>query len=239
MKHSDDGATVPVTATHLARMLQFGDSTLPIGSFSFSNGLESAIQKRVVTDTSTLLDFTRTAMEQAARGDGIGLVCAHRAALAGDIDEVVRIDVQVHARKLSGETRAMSVRMGKKFAELGAHVTGLAQLLDWRDRVIAGETPGCYPVALAVNFAAQGLSARDAFIVHQYGVASTMLGAALRLMRISHMDTQQMLYTLGADVDAAYAIATESGLDDMAGFAPLTEILAAIHVKSHVRLFMN
>jgi urease accessory protein len=129
--------------------------------------------------------------------------------------------------------------MGKKFAELGAHVTGSAQLLDWRERVMTGETPGCYPVALAVNFAAQGLSARDAFNVHQYGVASTMLGAALRLMRISHMDTQQMLYKLGADVDAAYAIATESGLDDMAGFAPLTEILAAIHVKAHVRLFMN
>jgi urease accessory protein len=239
MIHSDDGATVPVTATHLARMLQFGDSTLPIGSFSFSNGLESAIQKRVVTDTETLLDFTRTAVEQAARGDGIGLVCAHRAALAGDIEEVVRIDLRVHARKLSGETRAMSVRMGKKFAELGAHVTGSAQLLDWRDRVIAGETPGCYPVALAVNFAAQGLSARDAFIVHQYGVASAMLGAALRLMRISHMDTQQMLYTLGADVDAAYAVATEAGLDDMAGFAPLAEILAAVHVRSHVRLFMN
>ena len=239
MKYRDDGATVSVTATHLARMLQFGDSTLPIGGFSFSNGLESAIQKRVVTDTATLLEFTRTAVEQAARGDGIGLVCAHRAALAGDIDEVVRIDLRVHARKLSGETRAMSVRMGKKFAELGAHVTGSAQLLDWRERVMTGETPGCYPVALAVNFAAQGLSARDAFNVHQYGVASTMLGAALRLMRISHMDTQQMLYKLGADVDAAYAIATESGLDDMAGFAPLTEILAAIHVKSHVRLFMN
>jgi len=239
MKDPDAGAPVSVTATYLARMLQFGDSTLPIGGFSFSNGLESAIQKRVVTDTTTLLDFTRTAVEQAARGDGIGLVCAHRAALAGDIEEVVRIDLRVHARKLSGETRAMSVRMGKKFAELGAHVTGSPQLLDWRERVMANATPGCYPVALAVNFAAQGLSARDAFMVHQYGVASTMLGAALRLMRISHMDTQKMLYKLGADVEAAYQQAANAGLDDMAGFAPVTDILAAIHVKAHVRLFMN
>jgi urease accessory protein len=239
MKYHDDGATVPATATHLARMLQFGDSTFPIGSFSFSNGLESAIQKRVVTDAATLLAFTRTAVEQASRGDGVGLICAHRAALAGDIREVIRIDVRVHARKLSSETRAMSVRMGKKFAEMGAHVTGTAQLLDWRDRVVAGDTPGCYPVALAVNFAAQGLPARDAYTVHQYGVAATILGAALRLMRISHMDTQQMLYKLGTDVDAAYDIAAQTDLDDMAGFAPLAEILAAVHVKSHVRLFMN
>ena len=234
-----DGAAPPLTATQLARMLQFGDSMFPIGGFSFSGGLESAIQKRVVTDTSSLLAFTRTAVEQANRGDAIGLVCAHRAALAGDVDELVRIDARVHARKLSSETRAMSVRMGRKFAEMGAQVTGSARLTDWRERVVSGATPGCYPVALAVNFAAQGLSARDAFVVHQYGVAATILGAALRLMRISHVDTQQMLYALNADVDAAYAIAAEAGLDDMAGFAPLAEILAAVHVKAHVRLFMN
>jgi len=220
-------------------MLQFGDSVFPIGGFAFSGGLESAIQKGVVKDGATLLAFTRTAVEQASRGDGIGLVCAHRAASAGDIEEVVRIDARVYARKLSGETRTMSVRMGRKFTELGAHVTDSPALLDWRERVIAGTTLGCYPVALAVNFAAQGLSARDAFVVHQYGVASTILGAALRLMRISHMDTQPMLYTLNADVDSAYATAAAASLDDMAGFAPLAEILAAVHVKAHVRLFMN
>jgi urease accessory protein len=236
---SDDGAALPVTATHLARMLQFGDSVFPIGGFAFSGGLESAIQKRVVSDPTTLLAFARTAVEQASRGDGIGLICAHRAARAGDVDEVVRIDALIYARKLSGETRTMSVRMGRKFTEMGAYVTDAPELRDWRERVIAATTPGCYPVALAVNFATQGLSARDAFVVHQYGVASTILGAALRLMRVSHIDTQQMLYALNADVDAAYAIAAAADLADMAGFAPLAEILAAVHVKAHVRLFMN
>jgi len=40
-------------------------------------------------------------------------------------------------------------------------------------------------------------------------------------------------------VDTPYAIAAGASLDDMAGFAPLAEILAAVHVKAHVRLFMN
>ena len=239
MRAADDGAAPPVTAVHLARLLQFGDSVLPIGGFSFSGGLESAIQQRVVTDAATLLAYARTAVEQANRGDGIGLVCAHRAALAGDVEELARIDAMVYARKLSGETRSMSVRMGKKFTELAAHVTRAPQFEAWRARVEAGATPGCYPVALAVNFAAQGLTARDAFVVHQYGVTSTILGAALRLMRIGHMETQQMLYTLNADAEAAYRRAAASGLADMAGFAPLAEILAAVHVKAHVRLFMN
>jgi len=226
-----------MTAT--ARLLQFGESMLPIGGFAFSGGLESAVQKGIVTDAATLEAFARTAVEQAAMGDGIAVVWAHRAAAVGDVDELMRIDERVYARKLSSETRTMSVRMGKKFAELGADVTGAPLLATWRDRVGAGRTPGCYPVTLALNFAAQGLAERDAFVVHHYGVASMILSAALRLMKIGHVDTQRMLYRLNADADAAYDEAARTRLEDMAGFAPLTEILAAAHVKAHVRLFMN
>ncbi len=239
MKPRDDGAASPVAAVQIARILQFGDSLFPVGGFAFSGGLESAVQQRVVTDAATLLAFARTAMEQGSRGDGIGLVCAHRAAAAGDVDALRRIDARVYARKLSDETRTMTVRMGRKFTELAAQVTGAPLVAAWHEQVACGATPGCYPVALAVDFAAQGLAARDAFVVHQYGVAAMILSAALRLMRIGHVETQRMLYALNADVDAAWADAEGAALDDMAGFAPLAEILAAVHVKAHVRLFMN
>ena len=223
----------------LARMLQFGDSMFPIGGFAFSGGLESAVQKGVVTDAATLLAFARTAVDQANRGDGIALLVAHRAVHAGDMAELIRIDQLIFARKLSDEARTMSTRMGKKFTEMGAQVIGSPLLLAWRERIETGKTPGCYPVALAVNFAAQGLSELDAFVVHQYGVASVILSAALRLMRISHVETQRMLYFLNADVDGAYRTAAAANLDAMAGFAPMADILAAVHVKAHVRLFMN
>ena len=239
MTARDDAPAAPGSVTNPARLLQFGDSMFPIGSFAFSGGLESAIQKRVVTDAETLHAYARTALEQAAMGDGIALVGAHRAAAAGDLDEVARIDERVYARKLSSETRKMTVRMGKKFAEMGAEVIGVPLLKTWLERIGAGATPGCYPVSLAVNFAVQGLPARDAFVAHQYGVAAMILSAALRLMKISHVDTQRILYRLDAGADAAYEAAAAARLDDMAGFAPLTEVLAAVHVKSHVRLFMN
>ena len=232
-----DGA--PDSAAFLARMLQFGDSMFPIGGFSFSCGLESAIQEGVVVDAATLKAFTRTALEQAARGDGIALVAAHRAAAAGDLDALIRIDEQVHARKLSDEIRTMSVRMGKKFTEMGVRVIGAPLLCTWRDCIETSATPGCYPVALAANFAVQGLSAREAFVVHQYGMAATILGAALRLMKISHVDTHKILYELNGGAEAAYERAAAARLSDMSGYAPLTEILAAVHAKAHVRLFMN
>ncbi len=133
----------------------------------------------------------------------------------------------------------MSTRMGRKFTEIGVEVIGAPLIRSWLVRIAEGATPGCYPVALAVNFAAQGLSARAAFLVHHYGLATAILGAALRLMRLSHVDTQAMLYDLNAGVDAAYEIAAAARLSDMAGFAPLSDILAAVHTKAHVRLFMN
>jgi urease accessory protein len=235
----DDCVEEPTGAAYLSRMLQFGDSVFPIGGFSFSTGLESAIQKGVVADATTLRAFTRTAVEQAARGDGIALVAAHGAAAVGDVDALIRIDAQVYARKLSDETRIMSVRMGKKFTEMGVEVIGAPLLAKWRDCIGTSIAPGCYPVALAINFAVQHLTARQAFVVHQNGVAATILGAALRLMRVSHVETQRILYELSGLVEAAYTKAAASHLSDMAGYAPLTEILAAVHNKAHVRLFMN
>jgi len=234
----------PDTANKVARLLQFGDSMFPIGGFSFSCGLESAVQTGVVHDRATLHEFAHTALDQAARGDGIALVAAHRAATAGDVEALIAIDAQVFARKPSDETRLMSTRMGRKFTEIGVEVVGTALLKTcllrtWLDRIAVGATPGTYPIALAINFAAQGLSARDAFVVHQYGVATAILGAALRLMRVSHVDTQAMLYDLNARVEAAYETAAAARLSDMAGFAPLADILAAVHTKAHVRLFMN
>ena len=237
--NSDEDSQAAVTAGRLARLLQFGDSMFPVGGFAFSGGLESAIQKRVVIDACTLLDFTRTATAQAAAGDGIAIIHAHRAARARDLDEVASIDQRVFARKLSSESRAMSVRMGRKAAELAAQVTGAPLAAAWRDRIESGATPGCYPLSLAVNFAAQDLPARDAFVAHHYGVAVTILSAALRLMKIDHVETQNMLYLLSDGMDDAYARAAAASLKAMASFAPMTEILAAVHVKAHVRLFMN
>src|SRR6266436_5002684 len=103
----------------LARLLQFGDSMFPIGGFSFSCGLESAVQTGVVNDRATLHAFARTALEQAARGDGIALVAAHRAAAIHDIEALIAMDRRVFARKPSDETRTMSTRMGRKLTEIG------------------------------------------------------------------------------------------------------------------------
>jgi urease accessory protein len=226
-------------ALRAMRLLQFGDSMLPVGAFAFSNGVESAVQEGVVRDAATLKEFVATALEQAASCDGIALLVAHRAARADDIDSVIVADRAILVRKLNEEGRTMALRMGRKLAELAAHVAALPFLMRWRSVVETDAARGTYPATLGVVGAALGLDECEVFTTHQYGVATMMVSAALRLMRLSHLDGQALIFALNAGVDAAYEDASRASLDDMATFAPMADILAAAHVKAHVRLFMS
>ena len=223
----------------MMRVLQFGDSLLPIGSFSFSNALESAVQEGVVRDAATLGEFVLTSAHRAATSDGIALLEAHRAVRERDIDRIVRADRAVFERKLGEETRTMTVRMGRKLAEVSTAALQ-APLLDlWLGRVRDGAAPGTHPVGLGVLFAELGSPETDAFAVHQYGVAMTTLSAALRLMRIDHRQAQTILAAVNETATSDYAAVRRASLSDMASFTPMADILAAIHVRSHIRMFMN
>jgi urease accessory protein len=221
------------------RLLQFGDSLLPVGSFSFSNALETAVQEGVVGDAATLREFVRTSTRRAATSDGIALLHAHRAARAGDLDWITHADHAVLSRKLGEEMRTMTARMGRKLAEVAETTAQVPMLGRWLTRVRAGGTPGTYPVGLGVLIAELGSPEEDAFAIHQYGVAMTILSAALRLLRIDHRQAQAILYAVDSDVESDYDGVRSAALDDMASFAPMADILAAIHVRSNVRLFMS
>ncbi|MEP6934776.1 MAG: urease accessory protein UreF [Nitrospirota bacterium] len=221
------------------RILQFGDSVLPVGAFSFSNGLESAIQHRLVHDRETLRQFVMTAIHQSASADAIALLAAHRAACAQDMAGVLRADTALFNRKLNEEMRTMTVRMGKKLGEISNHLVHGPLLRDWLGHVERKETPGVYPVGLGLLFAGLGLHEQDAFAVHQYGTASMILSASLRLMKIHHFDAQTILFEVNMSAEAEYARVSRATLDEMATFSPSLDIMAAAHVKAHIRMFMN
>jgi urease accessory protein len=201
--------------------------------------LESAVQQDVVRDKAALSEFVLAASRRAATTDGIALLAAHRAALTSDLEQVNAADRAVENRKLSEEARTMSVRMGRKLAELGTLIVSAPMLGRWLTEVLHHRAPGTYPAALAVLFADLGSPEADAFAVHQYGVAMTTLSAALRLMRIEPGDVQAILRHVNAQTPEQYAAASAASLADMAGFAPMADVLAAMHVRAHVRMFMN
>ena len=240
---SQGASTGSASLQYWMHALQFGDSTLPTGAFTFSHGLESAIERGIVTNAATLHSSVKTAVEQAATGDGVALLHAWRAAKAGNLAGLLEADRYVYNRKLNEETRSMTVRTGKKLIELADKVIGANRdaplLSQWRAKVISGETHGCYPVCLALIFAVLDIPEDGCFMVHQYGVAMAILSAALRMVKVDHVDTQTILFKLNQNIEEEYRLAATRKLRDMANFSPVVDMLAAIHVKAHVRLFMN
>ena len=221
------------------RLLQFTDSQFPVGTFSFSNGLETASFEGIVKDAKTLKEFARSQSHQAAYSDGVACIHSYRAYKAGDYGKCKEIDRYLYAFKMNDEARLMATRMGKKLAELGVRLYSDNFVKEWLKEINDGETPGMYPVAQGIMFAIAGLSEKDLFCSHQYGVINMVLGAALRCVKVSHYDTQLILESLSEDIERLYQEASKMELKDMNAFYPELDILASLHEKGNMRMFMN
>jgi len=226
-------------AAAVLRLLEFTDSAFPVGTFSFSSGLETASFLGLVHDVASLEEYTRDVALQAAFTDGVAALHAHRSRLREDYGGILEADMQTMLCKMNYEARLMSCRMGKKLAELSEHVFSDSFMARWKEDIVQGRSAGTYPVAQGLIFASCGISELELFCSHQYGAASMVLSAALRLVRVSHYDTQRILFRMADDMDALYERVRGYGLEDMNTFAPQIDILASLHEKGAQRMFMN
>ena len=221
------------------RLAQLTDSALPVGAFSFSNGLETAAQTGLVHDAATLEEYVRDIVRQTARTDGIAALHAYRSRLREDYDGIVEADRALMLCKMNTEARQMLRRMGRKLAELATLLVDDAAMSRWLDDAKRGAVEGSYPVAQGILFAACGIAERGLVASHCYGSANMVLSAALRCVRVSHYDTQRILYRLSGQADAIYDEISDMEIDEMHAFAPQADILASMHEKGMSRMFMN
>lgn len=231
--------STPTDFTSVMHLLQFTDSTFPVGTFSFSNGLETAAYENIVTDAATLREFVEAVALQAAFTDGIAALHAHRAYLAGDYEAAAEADRALFRFKMNAEARLMLQRMGKKLAELASHLFESELISRWLEDIRTEAVPGTFPVGQGMAYAAAGVSERDLFCAHQYGVINMVLSAALRIVRVSHYDTQKILFDLAAQAEKHYEQAAKMELKDMNAFVPQLDIIASLHEKGNMRMFMN
>lgn len=216
------------------------DSAFPVGTFSFSNGLETASHIGLVRDGATLEEYASSAARQAAFSDGVAALMAWRAANDGDYGRIVDVDRGIILFKMNDEARMMLCRMGKKMAELSERLFADGSLMGrWLADIRASVTPGTYPVAQGIAFALAGLGEEELFASHQYGVINMILSAALRCVRVSHYDTQRILLRLSEHTPEHYARARIMTFDDMNSFVPEMDIMASMHEKGNMRMFMN
>lgn len=226
-------------ATTVMRLLEFTDSAFPVGTFSFSNGLETAAEQGLVHDAATLEEYTRDIARQAAFTDGVAALHAYRGYGLGRYEGILAADRQAILCKMNAEARLMTRRMGRKLAELADRIFPDPTVGRWLGDIAGDRTPGTYPAAQGIVFAACGISERDLFCSHQYGAVNMVVSAALRCVRVSHYDTQRILFRAAGMAGDLYAQASEMELDDMYAFVPQIDILASLHEKGTQRMFMN
>lgn len=223
----------------LFHLLQFTDSQFPVGTFSFSNGLETAGFEKMVTDADSLRAFVESQGMQAAFTDGVAAIHAHRAYLADNYEEVASADRLLIMCKMNAESRLMLQRMGKKLAELSSSLFDSRLISRWLEDINTSKVPGTYPVGQGMAYAAAGVDEKQLFCAHQYGVINMVLSAALRCVRVSHYDTQKILFDLASRVEDHYEQSSKMKLEDMNAFFPELDVLASLHEKGNMRMFMN
>lgn len=223
----------------LMHLLQFSDSAFPVGAFSFSNGLETASFEKIVYDADSLEQYTRTALHQTIYCDAIAALIALRAAGQQDYTTLLKADQQVILCKMNAETRLMLTRMGKKMAEICTQITPGTLMTQWLEDIRREQTPGTYPLAQAIWFQQNDLTGKDLFASIVYGAVNMILNAALRCVKVSHYETQKILHRLCKTAAKDYEAVKEMEFEDMQTFAPEMDIIASLHEKGKMRMFMN
>ena len=186
-------ATVSET---LFRLIAFSDSAFPIGGFSFSCGLETAAFEGLVYDEASLEAYVRTMTRMAATSDGVAALVAHRAVEQEAWSQVLEADQAVWISKTGEEAQRMTRRVGRKLLDLMRVILPSPTIEQWEELVSQEQTPCTMPISQAVLFAAAGIDREALFSSLQYGMANMILQAALRTIRISHLEAQQILYRL-------------------------------------------
>lgn len=224
---------------NIAQLLQFTDSACPIGSFAFSCGLESAVAHNIVHDAGTLKEYAYATAMQAAFCDGIVAIQAHRATLKNDYQGITIADHSLIMAKMNDEARTMLTRMGRKFVELGNTLLPGTILNNFLADIKNGITPGTFPVAQGAVFALMNIPEKELFVAHQYGVINMILNAALRCVKVSHLDTQKVLFELMKETSTLFNEIKDYNLEEINAFYPELDLMASIHEKGQHRMFMN
>jgi urease accessory protein len=235
--------TVLENVTTFLAMLQLADSFFPTGAYAHSLGLEAMVRRGLVRNASDLAEVLAGQLEwSVVPSDGVALLNAHRIARSGgegNLVEIVAIDRQLHAMKLARELRNASTQVGRRiltetkaFAPAGCHQAYAAL-------VVAGESPGCSAVALAVTTAGLGIPADLALGAFCHGYLVGVLGAAMRLLPLSHAQIQGIHHELQPLVARLAIDVADRHWTDMTTFAPELDLAAIAHEGDDVRMFAS
>lgn len=221
----------------LTRLLQLASPALPVGAFSYSQGLEWAIEEGTVHDEATTLAWIGDLLEHnLGRFEAPLLARLIEAWQGGDIETVRRLNELHLASRESAELRAETLQMGYSLVRL------LRELGDFpADNLAAldalGETS--FPAAWSAAAAAWEIPAEEALTAYLWSWAENQTMGALKAAPLGQSAGQRILLALGARVAAIAQRALTLDAEAWSNLAPGFAIASCRHETQYSRLFRS
>jgi urease accessory protein len=222
----------------LLRLMWLASPALPVGGFSYSEGLEAAVEAGRVTNEAQAGDWLVDQLHLAlARADAPAAAQAVLAWQAHDLPRATALNDWVLATRETAELRLQAEQMGRSLVEW---LRNGAQADDPRVPVCAALAPApTWPVAFALAATLAGADARDALLAFAFGWAENMVQAAMKAVPLGQAAAQRMLERLADAIPGAVDEALARSDDARQAFTPMLAILSAQHETQYSRLFRS
>ncbi len=214
----------------LARLLQLASPTLPVGAYSYSGGLEAAIEDGTVHDAASAQQWIGEVLEfSLARMEAPLLLAFMAACSSKDLSKLKELNETFLASRESAELRAETVQMGYSLNRLLADL-GLGE--------VPVDEPS-FPAAYAFAAEHWNVESEAALQAYLWAWIENQVMAALKAVPLGQTDGQRMLLALGERIEGLVKRAAQTKDQDMQNFAPGLALRSSRHETQYSRLFRS
>jgi urease accessory protein len=223
-------------AAALYRLMTWLSPAFPVGAFSWSSGIEWAVEAGDIVDVTTLQDWLSSMLEGPGFCDGVFLAHAHRTA-AGSDDAMLREVAELAAAFAPSRERHLeTAAQGRAFIEIvrGAwNCDGLDHLIAACDGTIV------YPVAVGIVSSAHAIPLAPTMHAFLHAVTSNWISAGARLIPLGQTECQRTLAALEPVVISTGKRAIDATLDDLGSATFRADLASMRHETQYTRLFRS
>jgi urease accessory protein len=223
-------------AAALYRLMTWLSPAFPVGAFSYSSGIEWAVEAGDIVDAATLQDWLSAMLDGPGFCDGVFLAQAHQAAAASEDARLREVAELAAAFAPSRERHLETTAQGRAFidtARAAWNCDGLDHLVAACDGAIV------YPVAAGIVSAAHGLPLPQTMQAFLHALTSNWISAGARLIPLGQTDSQRLLAALEPAVAATANRAIAATLDDLGGASFRADLASMRHETQYTRLFRS
>ena len=223
-------------AASLLQLMWLASPALPVGGFSYSEGLEAAVEAgRVATPTQAAQWLEDQLHLTLARADLPVLAKALAAWRRSDLARVRELNDWLLQTRETAEFRLQTEQMGRSLLEWLRHHEGTAA-----EHIAACQTMTItYPVAFALAASGTRAAPREVLLSYTFGWAENMTQATMKTVPLGQIAGQRILAQLANVIPGAIEFALNCTDSERQAFTPMLAILSARHETQYSRLFRS